>query len=99
VSSALTALEKLVSVEAAQARAVHALEEAVKIANARYLGGLASYYEVLEAQQQLFPAQTKLAEVRANRLFTYVRLYKVLGGGWNLTDAQWSGPQAKRQEQ
>ena len=98
VSSALTALEKLVSVEAAQARAVKALEAAVRIANERYLGGLASYYEVLEAQQQLFPAQTKLAEVRANRLLTYVRLYKVLGGGWNLTDAQWSGPQAKRQE-
>ena len=98
VSSALTALEKLVSVEAAQARAVKALEDAVRIANERYLGGLASYYEVLEAQQQLFPAQTKLAEVRANRLLTYVRLYKVLGGGWNLTDAQWSGPQAKRQE-
>jgi len=98
VSSALTALEKLVSVEAAQARAVKALEAAVRIANERYLGGLASYYEVLEAQQQLFPAQTKLAEVRANRLLTYVRLYKVLGGGWNPTDAQWSGPQAKRQE-
>jgi multidrug efflux system outer membrane protein len=38
------------------------LEDAVRIATARYLGGLASYYEVLEAQQQLFPAQTKLAE-------------------------------------
>ena len=40
----------------------------------------------------------RLAEVRANRLLTYVRLYKVRGG-WNLTDAQWSGSQAKRQEQ
>ena len=33
----------------------------------------------------------------ANRLFTYVQLYRVLGGGWTLTDAQWSGPQAQRQ--
>ena len=54
---------------------------------------------MLEAQQLLFPAQNRLAEVLANRLLTYVRLYKVLGGGWNLTDAQWSGPQAQRQEQ
>ena len=49
--------------------------------------GLASYYEVLEAQQQLYPAQTTLAQIRRNRLTAYVQLYKALGGGWNLTDA------------
>jgi outer membrane protein, multidrug efflux system len=97
VSSALTALEKLVQVEAEQARAVNAYADSVRIANRRYAGGLASYYEVLEAQQLLFPAETQLAQVRATRLFTYVQLYKVLGGGWTLTDAQWSGPQAQRQ--
>ena len=99
VASALTALEKLVQVEAEQARAVKAYEDSVTIANKRYLGGLASYYEVLEAQQLLFPAENQLAQVRADRLFTYVQLYKVLGGGWHLTDAQWSGPQAKSQGQ
>ena len=98
VSSALTALEKLVQVEAEQARAVKAYEDSVRIANRRYVGGLASYYEVLEAQQLLFPAENQLAQVRANRLNTYVQLYKVLGGGWNLTDAQWSGPPAKSKE-
>ena len=51
------------------------------------------------AQQLLFPAETQLAQIRANRLSTYVQLYKVLGGGWTLTDAQWSGPQAQRQGQ
>ena len=30
--------------------------------------GLASYYEVLEAQQQLYPAQTTLAQIRRGRL-------------------------------
>jgi multidrug efflux system outer membrane protein len=98
VASALTALEKLAQVETEQARAVNAYADAVRIANRRYRGGLASYYEVLEAQQLLFPAETQLAQVRANRLATYVQLYKVLGGGWSLTDAQWSGPQAQRQE-
>jgi multidrug efflux system outer membrane protein len=99
VASALTALEKLVQVEAEQARAVKAYDDSVRIALKRYEGGLANYYEVLEAQQLLFPAENQLAQVRANRLFTYVQLYKALGGGWNLTDAQWSGPQAKSQEQ
>ena len=79
------------------ARAVKAYEDSVRIANKRYVGGLASYYEVLEAQQLLFPAENQLAQVRATRLFTYVQLYKVLGGGWHLTDAQWRGPQAQRQ--
>jgi outer membrane protein, multidrug efflux system len=97
VSSALTSLEKLVQVEAEQDRAVNAYVDSVRIANRRYTGGLASYYEVLEAQQLLFPAETQLAQVRANRLFAYVQLYRVLGGGWSLTDAQWSGPQAPRQ--
>jgi multidrug efflux system outer membrane protein len=90
VASALTALAKLAQVEAEQARAVNAYADSVRIANRRYRGGLASYYEVLEAQQLLFPAETQLAQVRANRLATYVQLYKVLGGGWSLSDAQWN---------
>jgi multidrug efflux system outer membrane protein len=97
VSSALTQLEKLVQVEAEQARAVNAYADSVRIATRRYEGGLASYYEVLEAQQLLFPAETQLAQIRANRLFTYVQLYKALGGGWNLTDPEWSGPQGQGQ--
>ena len=99
VASALTALEKLAQVEAEQARAVKAYADAVQIANKRYRGGLASYYEVLEAQQLLFPAETQLAQIRANRLSTYVQLYKILGGGWSLTDVQWNGPQAQAQRQ
>ena len=99
VASALTALAKLAQVEAEQARAVRAYADSVQIANRRYRGGLASYYEVLEAQQLLFPAETQLAQIRGNRLSTYVQLYKVLGGGWSLSDAQWNGPQAQRQEQ
>jgi multidrug efflux system outer membrane protein len=88
VSSALTSLETLVQVESEQARAVQAYEDSVRIANKRDLGGLAPYCEVLAARQLLFPAENQPAQVRANRLFTYVQLYKALGGDWNLTDAQ-----------
>jgi multidrug efflux system outer membrane protein len=38
-------------------------------------------FEVLEAQQQLYPAQNTLAQIRRDRLLTHVRLYKALGGG------------------
>jgi multidrug efflux system outer membrane protein len=75
--------------EAEQARSVTAYEESVRVATRRYVGGLASYYEVLEAQQLLFPAQDLLARVRRDRFLALVGLYKALGGGWSLTDAQW----------
>jgi multidrug efflux system outer membrane protein len=89
VSDALTALGKLSEAETGQDQAVQALGEAVVHSSERYRQGLASYYEVLEAQQQLYPAQNTLAQIRRDRLLTHVRLYKALGGGWNLTDAQW----------
>ncbi len=92
VSDALTALGKLSEAETGQDRAVKALEQAVVHATDRYRYGLASYYEVLEAQQQLYPAQNTLARIRRDRLLSHVRLYKALGGGWSLTDAQWKDP-------
>ena len=96
VSDALTALGKLNEAETGQSIAVKALEDAVGHATDRYRQGLANYFEVLEAQQQLYPAQYSLALIRRNRLLAYVALYKALGGGWNLTDAQWTGPDAAK---
>jgi multidrug efflux system outer membrane protein len=89
VSDSLTALGKLNDAETGQEMAVKALTEAVDHATARYRQGLANYFEVLEAQQQLYPAQNALAQIRRDRLVAYVQLYKALGGGWSLTDAQW----------
>lgn len=82
VSDALIAREQLVEILEHQAREVNALEEAVKLSTERYIAGKASYYEVLEAQQQLFPAQLNLARTRRDELLAVVDLYKALGGGW-----------------
>jgi len=46
------------------------------------VAGKASYYEVLEAQQQLFPAELNLARTQLDQLLATVNLYKALGGGW-----------------
>ena len=88
VSSNLVALDQLAGAEAELARAVAALEKAVDLALTRYLYGLSSYLEVLNAEERLFPAQNAQAAARLNRLLAYVQLYKTLGGGWNLEDAQ-----------
>jgi len=92
VSTLLVAYQKLAEVETEQARAVAAYQEEVRLATLRYSAGLANYMEVLEAQQQLFPAQNSLSQARLSRLVSLVQLYKALGGGWNLEDPAWAGP-------
>ena len=45
--------------------------------------GIGAFYrQVLEAQQQLFPAENSLAQTELNQLLAVVQLYKALGGGW-----------------
>jgi multidrug efflux system outer membrane protein len=90
VSDALTLLGKLSEAETGQERSVKALEQAAEYALDRYRHGFASYFEVLEAQQELYPAQNTLAQIRRDRLLAHVQLYKTLGGGWSLPDAEWN---------
>ncbi len=82
VSDALVSREQLAEVLTHQSREVNALDTAVKLSTERYVAGKASYYEVLEAQQQLFPAQLNLARTQRDQLLAIVSLYKALGGGW-----------------
>lgn len=62
---------------------VAALQHSVDLALLRYGAGRASYFEVLEAQQELFPAEDLLAQVQREQLIAVVNLYKALGGGWD----------------
>ena len=83
VSNALISRERLGESRDQRARQVIALETAVKLSSERYVAGKASYYEVLEAQQQLFPAELNLARTQRDQLLATVELYKALGGGWH----------------
>ncbi len=58
-----------------------------------YKVGQASYFEVLKAEQLLFPAEDALAQTQRDQLLAMVNLYRALGGGWNLRDAQGAHPQ------
>jgi multidrug efflux system outer membrane protein len=49
----------------------------------RYRAGVVSYFEVLDAQRQLFLAETELVRSRVTQLEAYVELYRALGGGWS----------------
>lgn len=90
VSDALVAEQTLVDQRAALAHQVGALKESVDLSLLRYRAGRASYFEVLEAEQLLFPTEDALAQTQRDQLLAFVNLYKALGGGWNLSDVQWS---------
>jgi multidrug efflux system outer membrane protein len=87
-STALVARTKLAETEIQRTRTVEAYREAVRLANLRYGSGLSAYFEVLEAQQQLFPAEIGLAQTRRDQLVAVVILYKALGGGWQAEEVR-----------
>lgn len=89
VANALISRQKYEAIRDQQARSVAAYQQAVQIALQRYQAGKASYFEVLDAQIQLYPEENALAQTEINRRVVVVQLYLALGGGWNLSDADW----------
>lgn len=83
VSDALTAHQKTALQRAELERQVEALRESVRLAQVRYVGGLATYLEVLDAQQQLFPAELSLSQALRDERLSVVAIYRALGGGWS----------------
>jgi multidrug efflux system outer membrane protein len=82
VENALVANTNLNDQVAAQERLVRALSEYARLARLQYNEGYTSYTTVLQADQQLFPAELNLASIRAQRYGALVNIYKALGGGW-----------------
>ncbi len=82
ISTTLIQRSKLRQIMQKQEEAVAAYQESVQLSKARYSSGLANYYEVLTAQQGLFPAQKQLAAYRYQYAACVPTLYTQLGGGW-----------------
>lgn len=82
ISTTLVKRAKLKETIANQEAAVAAGQESVKLSKDRFTGGAASYYEVLTAQRELFPAQLQLAAYRFQYASCIPTLYTQLGGGW-----------------
>ena len=82
VENALVSNQKLAEQLEAQNRLVRALSEYAKLARLQFDGGYTSYTTVLQAEQQLFPAELNQASIRAQHYSSYVAIYQALGGGW-----------------
>jgi multidrug efflux system outer membrane protein len=82
VANTLVTIQKLAEVRVQRQVGVTALLDASDLARSRYDSGLASYIEILTADQDLFQQQLLLAQVRGAELRARAELYRTLGGGW-----------------
>ena len=86
VAGNLIAVQKLSEERVQQATAVQAYEVAVQVSMERYVAGRASYFEVLQEQQQLFPAENSLVQIQLNQQLALIHLYTALGGSFGSTN-------------
>ena len=82
VSNALIAHQRVRESRMQQQALVGALEDRKRLAYARYLGGVDTQLNALDADRDLLQAQLDLRQIRLNELLSVVQLYKALGGGW-----------------
>ena len=87
VSDALSVRDTVGQQLAAQESLVQAVAETDRLSRSRYDKGLDSYLGVLDAQRTLFAARQALVLLKLEKLANTVKLYAVLGGGWNETTA------------
>ncbi len=62
--------------------AVASAQRVLDMADARYEGGVATYLDVITAQQSLLNAQLQAAQLAGQRQIVATGLVKALGGGW-----------------
>jgi NodT family efflux transporter outer membrane factor (OMF) lipoprotein len=79
----ITGLTVLNQAKQSQQQAVDAARRTLDIASNRYSGGLVSYLDVVNAQQNLLNNEQELAVIQGQKLVTSVLLIKALGGGWD----------------
>ena len=90
VADALRGLGHDADALVAETEAVETAEKAIRLIQANYQAGIATYLQVLVANTQYLQAQIGYVEGVAQRLQDTVALYVALGGGW------WNAPGVTR---
>jgi multidrug efflux system outer membrane protein len=83
VSDALVGYQKSKDYANSSMMLASTLREQSELANARYVGGVSSYLEVLDTERQRLGAEQQLAQAQRDVLTSVVQIYKSLGGGWH----------------
>lgn len=91
VSNALVAIDTLRDVRVQLETEVAARAESVKLARDRFVNGVSSYLDVVQAEQNLLPAELALAQAIGAQFVAQTQLYRALGGGWAIPGVTPSG--------
>lgn len=82
VSDSLVAYRKNQEFRAQEELLTGSAQDATRLSQMRYSGGVTSYLEVLDSDTRYFDAQLGLAQAQLNERLALVQLYNALGGGW-----------------
>lgn len=82
VADALAATDTLRREEAARRALANTTNETLKLAKARYEGGVDSHLRYLDAQRSNFVNESAYIETSTQRQIALVDLFRALGGGW-----------------
>ncbi|WP_029978410.1 efflux transporter outer membrane subunit [Pseudomonas sp. PH1b] len=82
VADALAATDTLRREEAARRALAGTSSTTLKLAKARYEGGIDSHLRYLDAQRSSFVNESALIEIGTQRQIALVDLFRSLGGGW-----------------
>ena len=96
VSDALVEYRKQREFRVQQEALTRTWRDALRLANERYEGGITSFLEVLDTERELFSAELALAQAQLAERVAVVRLYRALGGGWQLGPTPAPAPQSVR---
>ena len=82
VEDGITGVASLDRATAQAQVAVASAQRVLDMADARYEGGVATYLDVITAQQSLLTVQLQAAQLAGQRQIVATALVKALGGGW-----------------
>ncbi|MDO9237279.1 MAG: efflux transporter outer membrane subunit [Aquabacterium sp.] len=82
VEDGLSSLNALDTAQTQSQAAAQSAQKVLDIAQARYAGGLATYLDVVTAQQNVLNNQRLSSQLRGQQLQATSYLIKALGGGW-----------------
>lgn len=82
VSDSLVAYRRNREFREQQELLTKAAQDATRLAESRYRGGVTSYLEVLDSDTRYFDAQLSIAQALLNERLALVQMFDALGGGW-----------------
>jgi outer membrane protein, multidrug efflux system len=83
IEDAILDIKAFTKQRTAVAAALSAAQDTSRLARLRYDRGLASYFEVVDADRTVLTTRLLLAQLEGQRLVATVQLLRALGGGWS----------------